>query len=203
MANYQELVKEIRDLRWDSLDQNELQQLMVLSAYSALEFSESLRFTLQRNPNNHALEEMAREELKTDNLSFGDYNLRGDHAEFLWHFINKNSLLERYPSLRQVGEKYMTEVRSLSPETRVMSIVSRERELPGIFARILTAPQWGEVGLPEYKYYLERHIALDSAEGGHADMLANMLVDDSVADFYQARLNMYRCLPVLFITNKI
>lgn len=198
MTKYQELVKEIRNLHWDSLNQNELQQLMVLSAYSALEFGENLRLTLQRNPSNHALEEMAREELKTDNLSFGDYQQRGDHAEFLWHFINKYSLLQKNPALQEVGEKYMTEVRSLPPETRVMSIVSRERELPGIFTRILTAPQWEAIGLPEYKYYLERHIALDSAEGGHADMLADMPVEDKVVDFYQARLDMYRCLPRLF-----
>lgn len=195
---YQELVKRIRGLDWCSLDSRGLQRLMVLSAYSAREFGESLRLTLELHPRNLALKQMASEELRTDNLSFGDYNQKGDHSEFLGHFIDKYDLLQKDSDLKRIGERYMARIRALPEMVRVMSIVSRERELPGIFTQILTAPDWKAKGLPEYRYYLQRHIDLDSDEGGHADMLSNFQVDDSIVPFYEARLNMYRCLPKLF-----
>ncbi len=195
---YKKVVKQIRELKWDSLNSKDIQRLMVLSGYSALEFAESLRLALELNPDNQSLQEMAKEELKADNLSFGDYNKHGDHGEFLWHFIKKYGLDSRNPDLQNVGETYMQRVRALGPEVRVMSIVSRETELPGIFTKILTANNWRAKGLPEFRYYLERHVALDSAEGGHADMLRSMKVDDRVVDFYRARLDMYRILPKLF-----
>lgn len=202
MGNYASIVKEIRDLKWGSLSPGDLQKLMVLSAYSALEFAESLRLALKTHPKNSALKRMAKEELSTDTLSFGGYARQGDHADFLWHFIRTYGLLGKHKALQNRGKAYLQQVRLLSPEVRVMSIVSREKELPGIFARILTAKNWKAKGLPEYRYYLERHIVLDSAVGGHADMLSNMPIDDRVADFYRARLNMYRCLPKLFMRRK-
>ena len=194
--SYKNIVKQIQDLRWQNLGDGDLQRLMVLSGYSALEFAKSLRLSLLLHPENHALQEMAREELQTDNLTYGGYQKRGDHADFLWHFIRENELVQE--DLRVVGRDYMRRVDALPDETVVMSIVSREQELPGIFTRILTAPRWQAPGLPEFKYYLQRHIALDSAEGGHADMLRGMPVDDRLIDFYRARLDMYRSIPALF-----
>ncbi len=199
MKDYKEIVKEILDLNWDSLDEEDLQKVMILSGYSALEFADSLRLTLKLYPKNESLKEMASEELKVSNLSFGDYNKRGDHSEFLWHFINKYILTKKFPNLKIAGENYMARVEELSPEVRVMSIVSREKELPGIFTRVLTAEKWAIEGLPEFKYYLERHIFLDSHEGGHADMLNNFKVDNKVSDFYKIRLEMYRNVPKLFV----
>jgi hypothetical protein len=69
--------------------------------------------------------------------------------------------------------------------------------LPDIFAEILKAPDWSADGLAAYKYYLKRHILLDSQPGGHAELLDGFTVDDSVAPFYEARLNLYRCIPTL------
>lgn len=194
--SYKDLVKQIRDLRWENLDEKDLQRLMILSGYSAREFGDSLRTTLRVHPNNPALEEMASQELNTDNLSYDDYNRSGDHADFLWHFIAKHGILQH--NLVTIGSSYIRKVDGLSDEVKVMSIVSREQELPGIFQRILTAPKWKAPGLPEFEYYLKTHIALDSAEGGHADMLKGFVVDDRVTPFYEARLDMYRALPKLF-----
>lgn len=198
MENYKSYVNKIINLNWESLDQEDLQKLMILSAYSALEFAESLRKTVEMNPNNHALKEMADEELKTDTLSFEDYKEKGDHSDFLWHFIEKYNLFDKFKSLKEIGEAYIEKVRNLPDEIKVMSIVSREQELPGIFNKILTSKNWEADGLKEYKYYLEQHIELDSAEGGHADMLSNFDVDDKVSEFYKVRLEMYEAIPKLF-----
>jgi len=198
MVSYKSVVKKIVNLKWGSLDEEDLQKLMILSAYSALEFAESLRITVKMNSKNKALKEMAEEELNTDNLSFEDYNVKGDHFKFLWHFINKYGLLKKFGSLEKVGETYMNHVRKLPKKVRVMSIVSREEELPNIFARILTTKNWKAEGLKAYRFYLKEHIALDSDEGGHADKLKNMKVGNEVADFYRIRLEMYKCISNLF-----
>ena len=198
MEDYRSVIREILDLNWESLDSEELQKLMILSAFSALEFADTLRLTVKLNPKNNSLRKMADEELNTDNLSFKDYKKRGDHAQFLWYFINKYNLTQKFPDIKKAGEKYIKKVKSLSSEVRVMSIVSRENELPGIFTRVLTAKKWKAEGLPEFKYYIKRHIFLDSHEGGHADMLSNFKIDDNVANFYKIRLEMYRSIPKLF-----
>jgi hypothetical protein len=197
MEDYKEIVEKIKNLHWNSLNGEELQQLMILSAYSAIEFAESLRITLNQHPNNETLKEMASEELKTATLSFEDYSKVGDHAEFLWHFINKHKLLEKYPRLKEIGEKYLENIRKLSNEIKVMSIVSREQELPGIFENILTAKKWEALGLQAYEYYLKQHIILDSKEGGHADMLKDFKINNDVSAFYLIRLELYKSIPEL------
>jgi len=198
MEKYKEIVKKIKNLNWDSLSEEDLQKMMILSAYSAVEFAESLRITLEHNDSNEALKEMAEEELKTDTLSFGDYDIKGDHSEFLWHFIKKYGLMEKYGSMKEAGEEYIEKVKRLSPKVRIMSIVSREQELPEIFKEILSAKSWDAEGLPEYKYYMDEHIELDSGEEGHAEKLKEFVIDESVAEFYAIRLEMYKSIPKLF-----
>ena len=192
------MVKKILDLNWRSLGEEDLQRLMILGAYSALEFADSLRLTLKLYPQDSLLRKMANEELQINNLSFGDYNKVGDHSQFLWHFIDKYGLIQKFPSLKKHGEDYIKKVKKLPKGVRAMSIVSRENELPGIFTKILTAKKWKVAGLPEFKYYLERHIFLDSHKGGHADMLRKFNINNEVGQFYKIRLEMYRGIPNLF-----
>ena len=135
----------------------------------------------------------------TGNLHFEDYDQVGDHADFLWHFIQKHGILAKVPQeVRESVGAYLQAVECLPRAVRVMSIVSRERELSGIFERILEAPDWSLPGLAAFRYYLEEHIKLDSNEGGHADLLAGCEVDERVVEFYERRLDLYRCMPTLF-----
>ncbi|MSR71625.1 MAG: DUF3050 domain-containing protein [Candidatus Taylorbacteria bacterium] len=196
--NFENLVENIKRLAWEKLSGQELQTVMILSAYAAREFAESLRIALGLYPTSHVLREMASEELQTSNLRFEDYAREGDHGDLLWYFIGKYKLTEGNREAVAVGEKYFETIRQLSPEIRAMSIFSRERELPGIFTRILEAKDWSQVGLSAFQYYIEEHIRLDSKDGGHADMLADFTVTDEVTPFYRARLDLYRCLPKLF-----
>lgn len=195
---YKQIVRVIAGLKWENLSTTELQELMVLSAYAAREFAESLRIALNLYPKSSNFQEMARGEINTDNLVFDDYNQMGDHADFLWHFIDKYGCINLYPEVQKAGEIYISQVRALSSEVRAMSVVSRERELPGIFRRVLEAKDWSTPSLGAFQYYLTEHIRLDSMEGGHGDLLAGFGVREDVGLFYKIRLDMYRSIPNLF-----
>jgi hypothetical protein len=196
---YNQVVEQIRNLAWDKISAVELQWLMLLSGFAAGEFAESLRIALKLHPESPEFREMATGELQTTNLQFAGYNAVGDHADFIWNFISKAGIDKSCPAeVISAGEIYLEKISKMSPEVRAMSIVSRENELSGIFAEVLKAKDWSAEGLGAFRYYLERHIALDSAEGGHADLLSGFVVNDDVAEFYQARLDLYRCIPKLF-----
>jgi hypothetical protein len=196
---YKQIVNAIKNLRWERLSEEDLQKLMILSAYAAVEFAESLQIALKIYPENEELRQMARGELNTDNLRFMGYTNKGNHADFLKYFIDKHALQRKISTLvSKAGEKYLESVRKLPKEVRAMSIFSREQELPGIFERILEAKNWKAPGLAEFRYYLEKHILLDSKEGGHADLVEDFLIDDRMKEFYKIRMEMYRIIPKLF-----
>jgi hypothetical protein len=192
------LIEQIKRLSWELLSEAELEKLMVLSYFAAKEFAESLRIALTLHPTSLEFKQMAQGELNTNNLTYEKYADIGDHADFLSHFISEYKLLEKHRDVVRAGEAYLRRVRMLDDETRAMSVVSRERELPGIFARILESRNFSNKALTAFKYYLKEHIRLDSCEGGHADLLESYSVPETVAKFYQARIEMYRCLPTLF-----
>lgn len=194
---YKQKVEEIRSLQWEVLSSQELQTLMILSAYAAREFAESLRIAIKLHPRSKKLGEMAKGELETSNLQFGGYTSTGDHADFLWHSIRTHQL-EIPLQVYQAGETYLERVRALPPHVRASSIFSREIELPKIFERVLSAKDWNAKGLDSFRYYLEKHIELDSEKGGHADLVHHLKIDERVIDFYSARLELYRCIPALF-----
>lgn len=203
---YKETVGQIVALQWGRLQTEDLKVLMVLSAVAATEFARSLRLALRVFPSYKGLEEMSRGELLTGNLTFEEYDKVGDHSDFLWYFITKHQLTTFLPRARPgldfttIANSYYAEVGALAPMVQAMSVVSREQELPEIFKQILLAEGWSDhQALRAFRYYLEAHIRLDSEEDGHADLTADIEVDDSVEIFYQIRLNLYRRgLPRLF-----
>jgi len=143
------------------------------------------------------LQEMARGELKTGNLQYGDYEESGDHSEFLAHFLTKAGM-KISPEVAAAIAGYLEACRALPPEVRAKSVFSREEELSGIFEAILENEHWTTETLQAFRYYLQRHIELDREEGGHADLVSAYTIDDVVLPFYEARLNLYRVIPELF-----
>ncbi len=199
MKNYKHIVQKIVKLSWSKLTSRDLQNLMYLAYISAQEFAESLRSAIELYPDSKNLQMMALGELKTDNLSYEEYDNVGDHAEFLGYFIKKYSIKpDKFVSL--AGEFYIGECSKLPQVLRAMSVFSREEELPNIFGEILSAPDWTAPGLQAFKYYLEKHISLDTEEeSGHSDLVKKFILDERLAQFYEIRLNMYRCIPALFV----
>jgi hypothetical protein len=192
---YKKLVTEIRELPWGQYDPK---AIIYLSLCSAVEFAESLRLALIAYPQNQNLGEMANGELKTNNLSYDDYATYGDHSEFLAHFCKKHNITDN-----SIGDKcffakkdYSRAVRNLGDnKVRAMTIFSREQELPDIFHKIVKAHDWDALGLGFFKYYLERHIAIDSEDGGHGDLTKSFQIDEEMLfKFYTIRLNLYKSL---------
>lgn len=197
---YKKIVEEIKNLEWEKLSAKELQDLMYLSYVAAIEFAEAVRITLKLYPDNEKIKEMASGELNTNNLKVDEkieYDKVGDHWEFLKHFIDEYGI-KPSEEVRQHAERYLEACRNLSEHTRAMSIFSREQELHTIFEEIIKAKDWTAVGLKEYRYYLNTHIDLDTGEGGHGELTEEMPIDDSVKEFYEARLTLYRAIPALF-----
>lgn len=93
-------------------------------------------------------------------------------------------------------KEYQDAVEALGDnKVRAMTIFSREQELPDIFKNILAAHDWEALGLGFYKYYLERHMELDSQDGGHAELTKGFELDEAVLEkFYQIRLDLYKAL---------
>ena len=193
---YKKIIDQILGLPWQRLDTNGLFRLMQASYCSAIEFADSLRITQQLYPDHARITEMVSGELKTNNLQFGEYkNKVGDHWEFLGFFLQQVALSS--PQGLLACHKYTNDVTSMSPEVRAMTIFSREAELPGIFQKILENLNWQLKDLPmslkAFQYYLMRHVELDSAEGvGHANLIVEFPIDDSVLLFYKARLQLYQ-----------
>jgi hypothetical protein len=194
------LVQLIHKLGWSNLSLATLQWLMYISFVTAKEFAESLRIALREYPGDAMLEQMAAGELCATNLNFRYWKnsdgvvTKGDHWEFLKYYLD--IWADRPPfSVVQAGNSYTETVELLSPKVRAMTIFSRERELPGIFTAILTAPAWENHDLPihlaAFRYYLQRHIELDSQAGGHAELVSHQPVTEAVVPFYEARLRLY------------
>lgn len=191
---YKEVISQITNLPWMQYDPK---IIIYFSWCSAVEFAESLRCALKMYHENTNLQQMAYGELKTNNLSFDDYHQKGDHSEFLLHFCRKSGI--SYDSFdnkfRDAKNIYFQNVRKFSDNARAMTVFSREHELPNIFEEILASHQWNKLGFGFYEYYLERHIELDSEEGGHANLVADFETDDKVLlEFYKARLELYQSL---------
>lgn len=199
MYAYTEVVRQIIRGLESLRSRSERHSLMILSWGAAEEFAESLKIARRLYPHDELLEAMAEEELNATNLSFSDYSGPGDHSEFLHHFIRKHGLLANAPQeVLDAKTRYLAQIRGLSDEVRIMSVVSREQELPGIFTEILKAPDWSGEPLEAFRYFLLVHIELDSKAGGHADKLKHFTVDDRVLPFYEARLELYRPISALW-----
>ncbi len=213
---YKEIVKQLLSIDWSKIQtEKQLTELMFLSLVTAIEFQGSLRIARDLYPANKNLREMADGELQTNNLIFSDYNYVGDHWEFLQHFLNKAGVIKEgwkvQDELSNISEDvYRSALKysicifaDMSYEDRAMSIFSREEELSKIFSDMLEKiPVFKSKKLPEhlraYKYYLERHIALDSEVGGHQDLVKEFKITDEVSHFYELRLNLYlNAFPIL------
>lgn len=187
MKNYKNIVKTIENLPWEAFDPN---SLMIVSAVSALEFASTLRAGIRAES---ALSAIASGELETDNLKFSDYQVSGDHADFLWHFIRKHNLLTKVDGkVIEAGARYLANISRLDTNTRVMSIVSREKELAGIFEKIIPTLDDTNPAMAAFKYYLVRHTELDQGEGGHSDALVHLPVTEKVNEFWKIRLEFYQ-----------
>jgi hypothetical protein len=191
---YKDKVQQIRDFPWSRYHP---ESISLLSLISAKEFAASLRCALKVYPDDVQLKKMAEGELQTNNLIYGDYNKVGDHWEFLDHYLRRGFGFQfkvmKERALTFGASQYLNTVEQMTNEERAMTVFSREQELPNIFLAIRHAHPWGGFGYDFYRYYLWRHIELDSGDEGHGALTKKYKLNARVLDrFYTARLQMYK-----------
>ncbi len=189
---YQNHVDAIEGLKWE---QYTPESIIFASRISAFEFARTLRrVLLTLDPLPSGFTELAKGELETDNMSFADYTKHGDHWEMLLHFVDKNPS-KFWPTDLQfnAGALYAEGPQLWEPQACAMTIISRERELPRIFNKILSAHDWGAQDCEFFAEYLRRHIAMDSQCDGHADLFQDFDCDPFVLEiFWNLRLMFYQ-----------
>lgn len=189
---YKQLVQQIADLPWEKASPADL---ILLSRGTAIEFAASLRRAMEIYADDSRLREMAEGELKTGNMTYGDYTSSGDHWEFLDHFIKKLDIKPSSEHLLLAIRDYTDALEEGPPEERAMTVFSREEELTLIFRKIVKAHDWDALGYGFYRHYLESHILFDSGDGGHHHLTKHFPLHEAVLDkFYTIRLKLYMAL---------
>lgn len=190
--NHKIIVQQIANLDWAKASPTDI---ILLSLCTAKEFAASLRLAVSLYPNDERLKEMVSGELETDNMPFEDYTKKGDHWEFLDHFIKKHGITSTSPKLQSAMDEYVRGVEAFSDTERAMTIFSREEELTGIFEKIVAAHDWDALGLGFYAYYLRQHIFFDSGDKGHAWLTKHFpMHEPTLVEFYKIRLSLYASL---------
>ncbi|MBT4856792.1 hypothetical protein HON52_01225 [Candidatus Uhrbacteria bacterium] len=188
-------IAQIVKLPWDRMNPVDL---AFLSTVTGREFADSLRAGAEHYKNDGKILQMISEELQTDNLVYRDYSKKGDHVDMLLHFFDELKLWSKVSeSVKEAGIEYVKGMSALSGEEKMMCIISREKELPVIFTKIVDSHNWKDFGLGFYEKYLRDHIVWDGEEGGHADLVGHIDVDQKVLDsFWKLRLKMYEAVPL-------
>ena len=128
-------------------------------------------------------------------MIFNDYTKKGDHWEFLDHFIAKYKITPTKTALPKAMADYVNAVEKFSDSDRAMTVFSREEELTLIFEKITVAHDWDALGLGFYKYYLKQHIFFDSGTHGHAWLTKHFPAHEPTLEkFYIIRLGLYSSL---------
>lgn len=197
--NYKESIQKIHDLDWSKAQPA---RIIKQALFFAKEFPGTARECGKTYSGIPEFESFIAGELDTDNLQFADYNQKADHYLFLDHFYHGKHDRGIYPEI-SIGhdvcidamgrdklsfkkeeiacKQYLHFIENMYgtnayDDIMMATLVSREVSLKGIFQKILKAHDWDELGYGYYKYFLERHIELDSADGGHEE-LTSRLVD--------------------------
>lgn len=190
MKQYQSYINQIRNIDWSRIDPL---QIICVSLFFAKEFTQSVRACMPHYGHLPEFQQFIAGEIDTNNLSYEDYHATADHWQFLNHFLLKESPSEHiekaYTSYEYVAYTFFIDA-AYTP-MKLLTLVSRERELQGIFEKILHAHDWDVLGYGFYKYFLERHLELDGEEGGHEDMMSKVISLDSLTEESQELLRIF------------
>lgn len=201
----------------NTLDWNKIHPLKIIhvSLLFAQEFAATVRACIPVYWTIDWFQEFTAGEIDTENLTYEDYHQKADHWQFLNHFLNKQKNSAHFDSLQELlafnlntwiqrlpVRLYTDYCDSLSAEEKLLTLVSRERELQHIFQHIVTAHDWDALWYGYYKYFIDRHLELDGAEGGHEEVTKELInldnltdhQDDMLKKFWYLRYQVYKSL---------
>ncbi|MGH1403481.1 MAG: hypothetical protein ACRBDL_04505 [Alphaproteobacteria bacterium] len=193
--NTNNAVNRICNLDWESFNEDQIASAAWMLYYLSIQFRKNLETAMELHPNDPALQELATEELHTDNLSpFPNIAEEGeclDHDEFLKRIIDSYPMeQEKKQFLTALGNKYLAELSHMPDEAKTMHLVSLEDGgASRIYQSILNAPteQWESNEMQAFHHFLEKHVAFDNLEGedaGHGALIRKLGMDDSIAPMY-------------------
>ncbi|MBP6256966.1 hypothetical protein KA405_04635 [Patescibacteria group bacterium] len=197
MRSYKKSIQKINAINWSEISP---EKIISVSLFFAKEFASTVRSCIPLYGINDSFQQFIVGEIDTDNLQYEDYNETADHWEFLDYFMQKYSLIEDVDSWERFS--YTSYVNVIYPSMQLLTLVSREKDLQGIFQNLLVAHDWNRLGFGFYKYFLERHLELDGNEGGHEDLMHELIdiekLDKNQIDcldaFWKLRLDVYDSL---------
>jgi hypothetical protein len=202
---YQRLVDEICDLKWETLSRKDMVSVAWAYYFFSIQFRENLEIARALYPSDEKLAHLEQEECSTDNLSpwhrVAEAGERMNHDEFMRRTL---ALLPTNPvesaRITAMGNSYLEAIRALDPVSRALSIASYENGgLERVFKAILRFQHWDTPLLRAFQHFLVEHIRFDSdPEDGHGALCRHLPPDDRVVPFWQAFKNIFVAfVPVL------
>jgi hypothetical protein len=187
---YEDVIVQIDQLKWRSLNIDELMAVCRAYYYFSKQFVQAVYIACELYPSDRKLIELREGECDTDNLSpypgIAREGEKMNHDEFMRRVMEASSLdrttQDRVDSL---GREYLARVGRMEPMTRAMALSSYEDGgLETVFRAILTAPDWDEPSLGAFRHFLVEHIRLDSGE--HGSLCRHLVADDRILPLWSA-----------------
>lgn len=188
---FEALIDDICGMRWEALTAGELMRAAEAYYYFSIQFRENLEIACRLYPEDRLLQKLREGECDTDNLSpwpgVSDILERLDHDEFMRRLLSLQTIACD-DELTEIGQAYLATVRSLDDTVRATSIASYEDGgLTSVFSAILRAREWQGAGPQAFKFFLERHIEFDTADGeGHGALARNLVPDDRITPLWSS-----------------
>ena len=129
--NMKRVIDEICGLKWDRLDREGLTNVAWVYYYFSVQFRENLEIARELYPDDDLLLQLDHGERDTDNLSpwprVAAAGERMNHDEFMRRTLTLTTVAESgRRRLEEIGQTYLTEVRSMDRMSRAVSIASYE-----------------------------------------------------------------------------
>jgi hypothetical protein len=190
---YQKVIDSIRDLKWDTLDQEDVINIAWVYYYFSVQFRENLEIARKLYPDDDRLLELDHGERDTNNLSpwpgVAAPGEKMNHDEFMRRTLKLTPIAEkRRHALEAIGQAYLKEMRAIDEMSRAVSIASYEDGgLETVFRAMLTARHWDGALLGAFKHFLAEHIRFDSdPELGHGALCRHLTPNDRVLPLWAA-----------------
>ncbi len=170
------IIKKITKVDWSRVSSEE----KIYALYWASKwFAQILRNALIQHPEDDALQQVANEELKTNNLYHEWLWITQplDHRQYLHHFIKKENFEQKLPKwFEDETNSYVASVLSFSDNRTI--IANTENRFEPIIDKILENNELTEKD--RFKHFWEQHKDLDTSDWGHGDLLKKHLKETMI-----------------------
>ena len=194
---FEAVVDDICNLPWEMVSEAEVLRVAMAYYYFSVQFRESLEGALRVYPGDEKLQDLARGECNTDNLSpwegVAAPGEKMNHDDFMHRLLALQPMGD-VSAIERAGAVYLATSRAMEDQTKAKSIASYEDGgLQRVFGAMLRAPSWNGPGQKAFRHFLEKHIEFDSDEdAGHGALSRHVPVDDSILPLWVAFENILR-----------